>query len=456
MNNAVRPRTAERLLLRVAQEQATNRLPSVVAGVVRDGRLVWWGGRGRVGDAPPTADTQYRIGSITKTFVATCVMRLRDEGRLDLTDPIGKHLPGTPVGDATVAQLLSHSAGLRAETDGPWWERTAGAGWDSFAAGLESGAQRHRPGSRFHYSNVGYGVLGQLVSQLRGMTWDAAVRTELLEPLGMHRTTTRPVPPHAQGYAVHPWADVLIREPEHDAGAMGPAGQLWSTVGDLANWAAFLGGDSGGLLAPDTLAEMRQPQVVDDPPGAAWRAGYGLGLQVWNIDGARYVGHGGSMPGFLAGLRVDVLGRDAVVAVTNSTAFLSPEFIPDLAAILATEEPLLPAEWTPTAVPSEVLELTGSWYWGPSPLVIRAMADRWLELRGLAGPARASRFRPEADGTWTGLDGYYAGESLRAIRDGSERVVQLDLASFCLTRRPYDPAADVPGGVHPDGWSEVG
>jgi CubicO group peptidase (beta-lactamase class C family) len=449
--NAVRPRTAERLMLRLAHEQATNRLPSIVAGVVRDGALVWWGGRGRVQGEQPTADTQYRIGSITKVFVGVCVMRLRDEGLLALTDPVDKHLPGTAIGGVTIAQLLSHSAGLPAETDGPWWERTPGGGWDSLARQFGD-AIRHRPGSRFHYSNVGFGVLGELVGRVRGSSWDAVVRDEVLGPLGMSRTTTRPAPPRADGFAVHPWADVLLAEPEHDAGAMAPAGQLWSTIDDLARWAAFLAGDTGDVLSADTLAEMGQPEIVDDTAGAPWRGGYGLGMQVWNMDGRRYVGHGGSMPGFLAVVRVDAETGDGVVTMTNSTASMSYDLSPDLATILATEEPRAPAEWIPAAVPPEALEIVGPWYWGPTPVVIRALRDGWLDLRGLLGPARSSRFRPEPDGTWIGLDGYYAGERLRAVRAGDGAVRQLDLASFCLTRAPYDQTADVPGGVDPVGW----
>ena len=451
MANAVRPHTAERLMLRLAEEQATNRLPSVVAGVVRGGGLVWWGGRGRVQGQPPTADTQYRIGSITKVFVGVCVMRLRDEGLLALTDPVDKHLPGTAIGDVTIAQLLSHSAGLQAETDGPWWERTAGGGWASLARQFGD-AVKHRPGSRFHYSNVGFGVLGELIGRIRGAPWDAVVRDEVLRPLGMGRTTTRPVPPHADGFAVHPWADVLLPEPEHDAGAMAPAGQLWSTIDDLARWAAFLAGDTGEVLSADALAEMSKPEIVDDTAGAPWRGGYGLGMQVWNIDGRRFVGHGGSMPGFLAVVRVDAETSDGVVTMTNSTASMNYDLAPDLATILATEEPRAPAEWRPAAVPPEALEIAGPWYWGPTPVVIRALRDGWLDLRGLLGPARPSRFRPAQDGTWIGLDGYYAGERLRAVRAADGSVRQLDLASFCLTRLPYDPTADVPGGVDPAGW----
>ncbi|MGH8909913.1 MAG: serine hydrolase domain-containing protein [Egibacteraceae bacterium] len=448
----MQPSTADHLRARLAREQSERRLPSVVAGLVRDGGLVWSGVCGQVRDWAPTVDTQYRIGSITKTFTAACVMRLRDEGRLDLSDPLERHVPGTAIGEATVAQLLSHASGLQAETDGPWWERTPGGDWPALAASLSPAWLRHRAGRRFHYSNVGFGVLGELVGRLRGASWSEAVRAELLEPLGMTRTTARPVTPYATGFAVHPWADVLLPEPEHDAGAMAPAGQLWSTVADLTRWAAFLSGDTGDVLSPDTLAEMREPLVIDDRPDAPWTAAYGLGLQVWNVGGRRSVGHGGSMPGFLAGLRVDVETRDAAVALTNTTAGLSAELPGDLLEILREREPPAIAPWTPSPASAESLELAGPWFWGPSPLALRVEAGGWLRLDPLGGAGRASRFRPSGDGAWTGLDGYYAGETLRVVRRPDRSISHLDLASFVLTRTPYDPDADVPGGTDPAGW----
>ena len=137
--------------------------------------------------------------------------------------------------------------------------------------------------------------------------------------------------------------------------------------------------------------------------------------------------------------------------MTNSTASMGYELVPDLATILATEE-RVPEEWTLAAVTPEALEIVGPWYWGPTPVVIRALLDGWLDMRGLLAPAQSSRLRPGADGTWIGLDGYYAGDRLRVARDDGGTVRQLDLASFCLTRTPYDPMADLPGGVYPAGW----
>src|SRR4051812_37918323 len=98
---------------RLARVQGRGRLPSVVAGVLTDGSLSWVGGAGDV--AGPPDDTQYRIGSITKTLVAAAVLRLRDEGLLDLTDPIGRFVPETGYADATVRDLLAHVAGLQSE-----------------------------------------------------------------------------------------------------------------------------------------------------------------------------------------------------------------------------------------------------------------------------------------------------------------------------------------------------
>jgi CubicO group peptidase (beta-lactamase class C family) len=443
----VSQRTAGILEARLAAEQAGRRLPSVAAGLVRDGELVWAGGRGRVHGEVPTADVQYRIGSITKTFVAVAVMRLRDEGRLGLTDRLETHLPGTGVGDATIGQLLSHSAGLRAETAGPWWERTTGGGLAVLVDGsLGTDGARFEAGRRFHYSNVGFGLLGALVATVRDAPWGDVVRDELLLPLGMTRTTPRPEAPAAPGLAVHPWADVVLAEPEHDAGAMAPAGQLWSTVADLARWAAWLAGDSDELLAAATRAEMAEPHFVGEERDSAWVSSYGLGLQVWNEDGARSVGHGGSMPGFRAFLEYRDDG-DATVGFANATTGLQSELGMDLLRILATEEPRPLPEWTPTPTPPGILELLGPWYWGVEPYVLRAAGDR-LELEGMREPGRGSRFAAVGDGTWVGLDGYHTGEPLTVVG------AHLEIGSFVYTRQPYAPGSEVPGGVDGAGWTD--
>jgi CubicO group peptidase (beta-lactamase class C family) len=448
----VDPATARALSHRLGVEQLERRLPSVAAGLVRDGDLVWSDAvgtlDGRCGGVRSSAQTQYRLGSITKTFVAVEVMRMRDQGLLDLNDALVRHIDDTPFGQVTIAQLLSHTSGLQAETNGQWWERTAGGTWAELMAGKP--ALKFRSGAKFHYSNLGYAVLGELIGRLRGQPWVDVVRTELLEPLGMLRTSARPQDDGAAcGLGVHPLADLVHVEPEHDAAAMGAAGQLWSTVQDLARWAAFLAGQTGGLLSVDTLEEMRSPIALDDRPGAAWTGAYGLGCQLWNLGGIRYVGHGGSMPGFLAGLRVNIETGDGCVVFANATSGLG-EVSTDLLALFADREPIVPTPWSADSDQVNVLELTGDWYWGTTAFTMSAGRNGTL-LLGEPGAGRGCRLKP-AVGGWVGLDGYYSGETLTVVRDGSDRVAHLDLGSFRFSRTPYDPAADIPGGVDSSGW----
>lgn len=445
------PTTDAALFRRIATEQATGRAPSLVAAVVRGGELMWSGARGVVEGSAPDNDTLYRIGSITKSLVAAVVLRLRDEGRLDLNDPLDKHVPGTSFGGITIAQLLSHAGGLTSESPGSWWERTPGGDWNQLNTSMSATEVKHRPGRRFHYSNVGYGVLGELVARLRGTTWRDAVRTEICDPLGMSRTTDRPTGRHARGYAVHPFADVVLPEPAHDAGAMAPAGQLWSCVNDLTRWTAFVGGDTGEVLHPDTVAEMREAAVVDD--SGPWTAGYGLGLQLFRVGGKRLAGHTGSMPGFLACTLVDPETRTGAVAFANTTSGVAIASVTsDLITIADEHEPPLPAEWRPSDIDPALLELTGLWHWGPSPYHLRVLANGWLDLTPATGAGRASRFRPLGDDRWLGLDGYYSGETLTVRRDADGRPHHLDLATFVFTRTPYDACAPIPGGVDEGGW----
>src|SRR5215218_5985978 len=416
MADPVLPTTARVLLARTARVQRDGRAPGMVAGVVRDGGLAWSTGRGDVPE--PHTDVQYRLGSISKTVTAVVVMVLRDEGRLHLDDPLDRHLPGTPFGDRTIGQLLSHLAGASAGSPGGWWERTPGGSLDDLALTDDDvvlGAAR-----RFHYSNLGFGLLGELVARLRGTTWDDVVATEVLAPLGMTRTSPRPVPPAAEGSAVHPWADVVLPEPEHHAGVMAAAGQLSAT-----------------------LEEMTIPAGVDrSAPG--WSA-YGLGVQVIRADGRTLVGHGGSMPGFLAGVFVDREEQTGAVSLANTTAGLDP-LVFGLLADLRAAEPQVANAWVPSPSPVP-LDRLGVWFWGPSPYALRSVGGGLLHLGPLPGRVgRASRFSPRDDGTWVGLDGYFAGETLRIADD------HLNLDTFVFTRTPYDPEAPVPGGVDDRGW----
>jgi CubicO group peptidase (beta-lactamase class C family) len=444
------PATRRALLRRVAVGQSDGRAPSLVGAVVRDGGQVWCGARSMMAEHEPDGDVQYRVGSITKTFVAVLIMRLRAEGLLDLADPLGQYLDvGEEVGSATIAQLLSHTAGLAAESRGPWWERTPGELRPALGDIL---AGRPRPlpaGRQFHYSNPGFALLGALAGKLRGQGWDEAVRQEILLPLGMHRTTVRAQAPHAGGFAVHPWADVMQPEPAEHTGHMAPAGDLWSTADDLSRFAAFLLDGDDRVLPAATLEEMREPA---SPAQAG--SGYGYGTQVLEHEDRTLYGHTGSMPGFLATVWVSPADGLGAVVFANTTAGPAiSDVAADLVDIVAAREPALPPRWQPQAgLGPELLALTGLWYWGPRPTVLRVLSPELIELKPAAGAGRGSRFRAAADGTWTGLDGYYVGETLRQVRAADGTAEHLDLGTFVFTREPYGPGSPRAAWPHEDGW----
>ena len=448
------PATRRALLHRLAVAQSDGRAPSVVATVVRDGAAVWTGARSSVDGSGPDQNVQFRIGSITKTFTTVLVLRLRDEGVLDLGDRIEKHLPGTGAGEATVAGLLAHSSGLAAESPGPWWERTPGSLRPELSDVLGEKPFVHPAGRRHHYSNTGFTLLGALVEALRDAPWEDVLRREVLEPLGLSRTTVRPEAPYATGWAVHPWADALLPEPAEDLGRMAPAGQLWSTTGDLARFAAFLTKGDDRVLSAASVAEMRTPSAPAEAADVADGVSYGLGLQLRQRGGRLLVGHSGSLPGFLANLTVSVADDLAAVVLANCTSGpLLSVVAADLVGIVAEAEPRVPEPWRPLReVDPALLELAGPWYWGTYGFGLRVTADGPLLLEPLTGDGRRSRFEPNGDGTWTGRDDYYDGELLRAVRRPDGTLSHLDLGSFVFTRQPYEEGAPVPGGVDPEGW----
>lgn len=424
--------TFRELLRRVATAQADARLPSVVAAIARDGELLWSGGRGDTGGGLPTTDTQYRIGSISKTFVAVLVMRLRDEGRLRLTDTVEQHLSGSPVGTATVAQLLSHTSGLATETPPPWWEGSSGEFRPALGDLFWTDPFRHPAGRRWHYSNTGYAVLGAIVGQLRGQHWYDALRSEVLAPLAMSRTTLLPEAPHALGWSVHPWADMLLPEPLTNTGLMAPAGQLWSTAADLVRFGEVLHGRCADVVAADTIAEMRESASGEPDPNLS----YGLGVMGQRNSGVTFYGHHGSMPGFVASLLTDP--AQGLTAVTFANSTLSPAIVPlalDLLRIVTEREPRIPAVWTGSPEAPELIELTGIWYRGSLPFTVRLLADNELELARVDAAGLVVRFRPHGDETWIATTpGYTNGEILQVARDAEGRPVALDLGSIAFTR----------------------
>ncbi len=416
------------LQARAERLQATGRLPSLVLARVRDGVVV----DSAVVGTDTDIETAYRIGSITKTMTAVLVLQARDEGLLSLDDPVGRVVPETGYAAVTLADLLGHTGGLQSEPNGPWWERSTGGSFEALVAAADGSGAVAGPGEWFHYSNLGYGLLGEVVARLRGAPWWDVVTSRLLEPLGLTRTTYGPVRPHAQGHSVEHFTGRLADEPHTDTGAMAPAGQAWSTVADLAAWSAVLAGRRPDVLAPGTAREMARDRLA---------AGYGLGLRLVEVAGTTYVGHTGSMPGFVASLFVDQAAGDGVIGLTNATTGLDADGLPAALLTDPVPQPGSPPPWVPSPdVPPEVAAVLGVWFWGHTAIELRWHNDT-VRAIGLQSGRELYTFVLEA-GRLVGLTGYHRGETLLV------HPTHLECATFVYTRVPYDPAGTC-GAVHP-------
>ena len=439
MSAPVADTTARRLLHLLAERQTVGHLPSLVAGVVRDGEPVWSGGYGDIED--DLDDVQYRIGSITKTFTAVLVLQLIRDGRLDLDDPASRVLGDVGYADRSLRALLSHASGMQSEPHGSWWERSAGVTWDQLVAANDGTGSVFPAGQQFHYSNLGYALLGEVAGRVLGTTWMDAVRERILEPLGMTRTSYLPEGRSAPGWSVDPYAGTLMSEPATDTGAMAPAGQLWSTVRDLARYAAFLGAGHPDVLDASWLDLAAHPQAGDRDD--ALEGAHGLGFQLMRGGSGMLVGHTGSMPGFLAACLVDRSRRTGAVLMANATTGLAPGGLArDLLEELERREPTLPPAWQPTtSVPAELAGVPGVWHWGNTPCVVALEGDDLVMTRG---GAVLERFAVRGDGL-IGTSGYHACETLHVVRRDDGSVGHLECATFIYTRTPYAPGAPIPG-----------
>ncbi|RNL65838.1 class A beta-lactamase-related serine hydrolase [Nocardioides marmoriginsengisoli] len=402
--------------------QAEGRLPSVVGALSHAGELTWHGVAGDAG----AVDAQYRIGSITKTLTAVLVLQCRDDGLLDLDDPLSRHLPGSGYGAATIRTLLGHASGMQAEPVGPWWERSPGVDLPALLAANDGSGQVLPAGVAFHYSNLAFALLGEVVSRCRGASWTDLVQDRLLTPLGMSRTGYQPTGEHAQGYSVGHFAGTLTREPHEDTGAMAPAGQLWSTLADLARWVDFLAVGHPEILSAATLTEMSEPAPFPE---------YGLGLRRLAAGGRLLIGHTGSMPGFQACAFVDRGTREGGIVLANATTGLRSDQI--ALDLLAGQDPYDGERWSPSyEVPERARELLGLWFWGNTAHELR-WTNQQLELRTLQPAELSDRFVIEPDRI-RGVEGYLLGETLQVRRAGDGSVDSWECATFRFTRTPYD------------------
>ena len=430
----------ERTLLgQVAKAQREWRSPGVSVGVVRGGRLVWSAhvGSAQLGDAPAIAsdDTQFMIGSVTKTFTALAVMSLRDEGRLSLDDRLGTFLPGTRHAEVPLRQMLAHASGLQREPVGNIWESLEAPDRAAFLDGVEQAEQVLPPHHAFHYSNLAYGLLGQVIEHVTGQDWEDVVRARILDPLGMTRTGLTSDGDRAVGYQIDPYAGTAREEPLFTLNATAPLGGLWSTVADLARYAAYVADPDDRVVRPETVEEMCRPLIMTDVDG--WTGAYGLGFGMGRRGDRVYVGHGGAMPGYLTGLRVRRKEGLAAVVFANTTSGAMPlTLATDLVESVLDAEPTLASAWVPEAARPELDELLGLWWSEGSPLTFFVRdGELWSRLSD-DDPLSETRYAADGTDRYRAVAGRERGEVLQVVRTPDGSVEKLYFATYAVTRQP--------------------
>lgn len=310
-----------------------NNYPSIAFGIVAGGKLVYTGSKGsaNLGSGyKADANSLYRIASMSKSFTAMAILKLRDEGKLDLTDPVAKYIPemnlaGKLASDApevNIQHLMTMSAGF--PEDNAWGDRQLDVTDDDLLDVLREGVSLSNvPGVTYEYSNFGYALLGKLIANVTGKTYQEYITENILLPLGMKDTKWEyndiPEDKLVLGYQWYEgeWEDT---EYLHD-GAYGAMGGLISSIEDFGKYLAFhldawppRDDPESGPISRSSVREMHQPwrfaRLVSDaklPNGTPCPSvvAYGYGL-VWQKDCREIVriGHSGGLPGFGSEWRV--------------------------------------------------------------------------------------------------------------------------------------------------------
>lgn len=299
--------------------------PGAAVAVQQGGEVIHAAGYGLANvewNIPVDTETVFRIASITKQFTAAAIMRLVEQGKVSVDEPIERLLPGYPVSGRliTVRHLLNHTSGIKSYTSLPHFARDLmrkDIGLGELIDVFKDLEPDFAPGERFLYNNSGYILLGAIIEACSGKDYAAFLADELFAPLGMASTrylNTEPiVAKRASGYTQTPAgmrnAAFMSMHLPHAAGALG------STVGDLLTWDRGLRG--GQVVSPESYAAMITPGRLND--GSPMDYGFGLATSTYR--GHRAVGHSGGINGFSTNLTHWPDSDLTVVVLANSNGF---------------------------------------------------------------------------------------------------------------------------------------
>ena len=324
----------------ISAEMARMHIPGVSVAVVRAGKVIKAQGYGIADlehEIPVTPQTVFKIGSVSKQFLATGIMLLVQDGRLGLDDPVSKYYPGAPESwrGITVRHFLTHTSGVLRE----------GPAFDPFKVQADSIVIQSafaRPlefptGSKYQYCNVCYFTLADLIARVSGKPWDEFLAERVFRPTGMTatRTTTTSelVPRRARGYTWRATGYVNAQE----FFALRPSGAFLSTALDLAKWDSVLYQDR--MLTKASRQAMWSPVRLTS--GALSQ--YGFGWRLDSLQGHWHVHHGGTLPGFRAQMSRFPNDSLTVIVLTNADGARPDELARGVARIyLATPAPLAP------------------------------------------------------------------------------------------------------------------
>ncbi len=319
------------------QELTATHTPGAAIGIVIDNQLAHAFGVGSSDvetGAPVQPEMLFRLGSTTKMMTATAVATLAAEGKLNFTDPVGKHVRGLDpaIAALTIDQILSHTSGLKDEA-------VMNGRHDDAALGEEIRQWKSdwlftKPGAIYSYSNPGFWLAGLVVESVTGKPYADAMEELVFKPLGMTRTTLRPTMamtyPLSQGHEVVNGKAAVIR-PSADNAANWPAGSIFSNLADLSHLTvALMNGSTGGLSR-----EMTTPHA--DIPGS--QAKYGYGLEIEHAS-EPYWTHGGSRAGYGSFIAMLPARHTAVIVLTNRSGESLPRTRAKIMAMLGFMEPM--------------------------------------------------------------------------------------------------------------------
>ncbi len=425
----------------IEREVADKKLPALSVALVDDQTVVWSKGFGFANPkdkVPATAETVYRVGSVSKLFTDVAVMQLVEQGKLDLDASVTNYLPdfkphnpfGVPI---TLRQLMAHRSGLVREPPvGNYFDPTDPT-LARMVESLNTTALVYKPESRIKYSNAAIATAGYVLEKTQKEPFAKYLKRTLLEPLGMKKSGFEPTPELTKDLAAAVMWTYHGREfpaPTFELG-MAPAGSMYSTADDLARFLAvlFAGGKgrNGRVLKPETIDQMWTPQFAKPEE----KTGFGIGFHLTELDGRKRVGHGGAIYGFateLAALPGDKLGavvvasKDVANAVTTHLADVS------LRHLLAAKEgkPLPKVEETAPVKPEVARRLAGRYKSGEKVIdLIESGGKLWL-LPARGGFRLDLRARGDAlvtDGLLdVGTKVVPEGDKLRVGKDDYERV----------------------------------